>query len=193
MKPRCPIFPTKRDFPPFPSAPTPFHGKCLPRLIDAFSLNCKYNAAYQNFMNFSVTSSLLAAGLVLSSTAALADVKLPAIFGDHMVLQQGATIPVWGHADAGEKITVTFGPSQGSATAGIDGKWRVDLPAVPGGNAGRHFSRGRKNHRNPKRCSSRRCPGFARASPTWRLVSLAHSIGRKRAPSLPTTRFAFST
>ena len=45
-----------------------------------------------------------------------------------MVLQQGATIPVWGHADVGEKITVTLGPTQASATAGADGKWRVDLP-----------------------------------------------------------------
>ena len=82
-------------------------------------------------MDFFRTPTLLAAGLMLSSTSARAEVKLPAIFGDHMVLQQGATIPVWGHANVGEKITVTLGSSQGSTTAGADGKWRVDLPAVP--------------------------------------------------------------
>ena len=84
-------------------------------------------------MKRSITYTLFAVALTLGSMAARADVKLPAIFGDHMVLQQEATIPVWGHADAGEKITVTFGQSQGSATAAADGKWRVDLPAVPAG------------------------------------------------------------
>jgi sialate O-acetylesterase len=86
-------------------------------------------------MKRSITSPLLAVALLLSPMAARADVKLPAIFSDHMVLQQDSTLPVWGHADAGEKITVTFGPSQGSTTAGADGKWRVDLPAVPAGTA----------------------------------------------------------
>ena len=38
-----------------------------------------------------------------------ADVRMPAIFGDHMVLQGGAKLPVWGTADAGEKVTVTVG------------------------------------------------------------------------------------
>jgi sialate O-acetylesterase len=61
-----------------------------------------------------------------------ADVKMPAIFGDHMVLQQEAKIPVWGTAAPGEKVTVTAGDHTGSATAGADGKWRVDLePFAP--------------------------------------------------------------
>jgi sialate O-acetylesterase len=38
-----------------------------------------------------------------------ADVKMPSIFGDHMVLQQEAALPVWGTADAGEIVTVTVG------------------------------------------------------------------------------------
>ncbi len=84
-------------------------------------------------MKLCITSLLLAVALMLSSTAASADVKLPAIFGDHMVLQQEATIPVWGRADAGEKITVTFGQSHGSTTAAANGRWRVDLPALPAG------------------------------------------------------------
>lgn len=61
---------------------------------------------------------------------ARADVRLADIFGNHMVLQAGATLPVWGWADSGEKVTVKFGSASGSAVAGADGTWRVDLPAV---------------------------------------------------------------
>ena len=39
--------------------------------------------------------------------SARADVKLPAIFSDHMVLQCDATVPVWGSAEPGEQVTVT--------------------------------------------------------------------------------------
>ena len=38
--------------------------------------------------------------LTLAAWPALADVKLPAVIGDHMVLQQGMPVPIWGTADA---------------------------------------------------------------------------------------------
>src|SRR5271170_3133047 len=56
-----------------------------------------------------------------------AEVKMPAIFGDHMVLQQEAKVPVWGTADPGEKITVIAGDHSGAAVADEKGKWRIDL------------------------------------------------------------------
>ncbi|HTJ79757.1 MAG TPA: sialate O-acetylesterase [Rariglobus sp.] len=59
-----------------------------------------------------------------------AEVRMPLIFGDHMVLQQGATIPVWGWASPGEKVTVSFSGQVATATGGADGKWRVDLQPV---------------------------------------------------------------
>ena len=65
--------------------------------------------------------------------ALLGDVKMPAIFGDHMVLQQGINLPVWGTADAGEKVTVTVGSETGTATAGADGKWALNLAPLPAG------------------------------------------------------------
>ena len=65
-----------------------------------------------------------------SPVPARADVKLPAIFGDHMVLQRGAKVPVWGKADAGERVTVKVGVQEKSTTAGEDGKWRIVLDAV---------------------------------------------------------------
>ena len=46
--------------------------------------------------------------LFLSVLAAPADVTLPALFSDNMVLQQGIRLPVWGWADEGERITVSF-------------------------------------------------------------------------------------
>ncbi len=61
-----------------------------------------------------------------------ADVRLPAIFGDHMVLQQGRTVPVWGWAEPGELVTVTFQSRSAVATTGPAGSWRVDLPALEG-------------------------------------------------------------
>ncbi|MEI6322893.1 MAG: sialate O-acetylesterase [bacterium] len=65
--------------------------------------------------------------LALDPNQAGANVTMPAIFGDHMVLQQSVTLPVWGKANPGEKVTVTVGSSTASATAGADGKWRVDI------------------------------------------------------------------
>ncbi len=78
-------------------------------------------------------AAALSAAFLSVALAARAEVKLPALFGDHMVLQQEATLPVWGWAEPGEKVTVTFGDKKAEATAGADGKWRCDLPAIPAG------------------------------------------------------------
>jgi sialate O-acetylesterase len=82
------------------------------------------------------SSSLIHCAIFLGGFLAIAsnlhaDVKLPAIFGDHMVLQQDGKIPVWGTAASGENVKVTVGTSEGQATADADGHWRVDLPALP--------------------------------------------------------------
>ena len=68
--------------------------------------------------------------LTCSHSSAQADVNLPAIFGDHMVLQRGAKVPVWGKADAGERVTVKVAAQEKSTTAGEDGNWRIVLDAV---------------------------------------------------------------
>lgn len=64
-------------------------------------------------------------------TVARAELKLPAIIGDHMVLQQKQANPIWGWDTAGTKVTVTFAGQTHTATAGTDGKWTVKLAAVP--------------------------------------------------------------
>ena len=60
-----------------------------------------------------------------------ADVVPAPLFTDNAVLQRDKPLPVWGTADAGEKVTVTFAGHSATTTAGTDGKWRVDLPAQP--------------------------------------------------------------
>ena len=56
-----------------------------------------------------------------------ADVKLPAIFSDHMVLQRNAPIRVWGWAEAGEKVSVTLGQETETTTTNDQGQWQVTL------------------------------------------------------------------
>ena len=56
-----------------------------------------------------------------------ADVTMPPIFGDHMVLQQEAKLPVWGWAAPGEAVTVTLGARCAKATASTEGNWRVNF------------------------------------------------------------------
>jgi sialate O-acetylesterase len=68
--------------------------------------------------------------LLAGSLRASAELKLPSIFGDHMVLQDGMPLPVWGTADPGQEVTVTFGEKSAKATAGADGKWEVKLPPI---------------------------------------------------------------
>ncbi len=60
-------------------------------------------------------------------TVALADVRLPHIISDHMVLQAGQTIPVWGWADPGERVTVHFEKQTKRVRTDATGHWRVDL------------------------------------------------------------------
>lgn len=77
---------------------------------------------------------LAALAMLCIVAPALADVKPAALFGDHMVLQGGVKVPVWGTATPGEQVTVTLSDQKQSATAGEDGKWMVRLDELkPGG------------------------------------------------------------
>ncbi|MBI5766255.1 MAG: sialate O-acetylesterase [Verrucomicrobia bacterium] len=65
--------------------------------------------------------------------AARAEISLPAIFSDHMVLQRDKRIPVWGRAAPGEHVAVTVAGQTQSTIAGADGRWRVTLAALAAG------------------------------------------------------------
>jgi sialate O-acetylesterase len=64
---------------------------------------------------------------LLLASAARADVTLPAIFSEGMVLQQQQLVPVWGTAEPGEKIEVSFGEQKHETMAGKDRRWNVML------------------------------------------------------------------
>lgn len=63
--------------------------------------------------------------------AANADVTLPKLFSDGMVLQRGQPIAVWGFAKPSEKVTVALGEHLTQAVTGNEGKWTATLPAMP--------------------------------------------------------------
>lgn len=75
----------------------------------------------------------LLAGIVSICLQAQAKIILPKIFSDNMVLQRNGLIPVWGWADANEKIEVRFNNQVKSVKAGKNGKWLIRLDAENAG------------------------------------------------------------
>lgn len=87
----------------------------------------------------------MTAMLTLTATAE-AEVKVAEAFSSHMVLQREKPVSVWGVADAGEKVKVSFGKQTLSTTADNDGLWRVTLKAMPANSKPQVMSiSGRKN------------------------------------------------
>jgi sialate O-acetylesterase len=73
-----------------------------------------------------------AVALSLLAVPLLAAEPRPArIFTDHMVLQRDTPVPVWGWADPGASVRVSFGGQEKTATADADGRWLVRLDAMP--------------------------------------------------------------
>ncbi len=72
---------------------------------------------------------LTLAAVATLAASATANVKMPSLFTDGMVLQQKTSAPVWGTADPGEKITVstTWDNKTVSTEAAADGKWMVKV------------------------------------------------------------------
>jgi sialate O-acetylesterase len=71
--------------------------------------------------------------LALLGATAQADVRLSEVFGEHMVLQRDRPLNIWGHATPGQTLTVELGGHKASTRVGSDGRWRVQLAALPAG------------------------------------------------------------
>ena len=71
---------------------------------------------------------LAAVAGTLAAASAQADIRLPAVIGDNMVLQQEMPIAIWGWAAAGEQVTVTLAGKSAAATAGPGRIWRRVAP-----------------------------------------------------------------
>lgn len=83
--------------------------------------------------------------LLALTISAIADIRMPACFSDHMVLQREAKVTIWGTAHAGEVVAVEFAGQKQTATAGADGAWRVQLAPLPASAEGRNLTVTGKN------------------------------------------------
>jgi sialate O-acetylesterase len=83
-------------------------------------------------LNASVLAGALR-GTELGKHLLPAGLWLPRIFSDHMVLQRETPNPVWGTANPGTVVTASIAGKTVSTTAAADGKFRLDLPALPAG------------------------------------------------------------
>src|SRR5437867_842690 len=82
------------------------------------------------------TKLLFKTAVVIYATLALtaqAAVRLPKIFGSHMVLQQEKPIIIWGWGEPNETVTIQLGPAKHPAQANERGEWKASLPPMKAG------------------------------------------------------------
>lgn len=88
---------------------------------------------------------MIAVVVGLSASVGWGAVRVAPIYQDHMVLQRGVEVPVWGTAEAGEQITVAFAGKQAEAQADEAGRWTAKLGALEAGQAGELTVKGSKS------------------------------------------------
>jgi sialate O-acetylesterase len=92
-------------------------------------------------------SGFITALFLLSSLALKAQLRLPAIVRDSMVLQRDSHVKLWGWARPGEKVTINLAGNTTSARTGPDGKWDATLPPMKAGGPYTMTVRGKKSIR----------------------------------------------
>jgi sialate O-acetylesterase len=80
-----------------------------------------------------IISNIVLAASFLSASASHADVRLPKILSDHMVLQRDVPVVLWGWATPGEKVSVEFADKKVDGVADSLGRWSLTLPAHTAG------------------------------------------------------------
>ena len=82
----------------------------------------------------SFSRRLLPIALAMAAPATShAQLRVSRLVGDHMVMQRGVAVPVWGWAPPGDAITVTFDGRRHATRADAKGAWQVTLPAMKAG------------------------------------------------------------
>ena len=71
--------------------------------------------------------------ILVLAAAVRAEVRLPAIISDNMVLQQGMKVRIWGNAKPGEPVTVTFDKKTSGTVADPQGRWQVSIGPLKAG------------------------------------------------------------
>lgn len=80
--------------------------------------------------------------LQLSFSFAWAEIKLPGLISSNMVLQRNMPVNIWGTAEAGEKVTVSFNSQQVKCVAANDGRWKVVLKPMKAGGPYKMYIKG---------------------------------------------------
>ena len=76
---------------------------------------------------------ILAASVIAAALPAAADVRLPRVFTDNMMLQRDRPVRVWGWAEPGEAVSVSLSGPPATTKADASGAWKVELPALKAG------------------------------------------------------------
>ena len=72
-------------------------------------------------------------GCYLAKGLFAADLWLPSVFSDHMVLQRDLPLPVWGTATPGAEVKASLAGKSATATADVNGRWKIDFPKMDAG------------------------------------------------------------
>ena len=83
-----------------------------------------------NNRTVSVVGALVLAAVAGTARGDDSAFSVAGIFSDHMVLQRGRPVPVWGETAPGTKVSVRFGDVTAKAVADADGEWCAVLPAM---------------------------------------------------------------
>ncbi|MGZ5191676.1 MAG: sialate O-acetylesterase, partial [Flavisolibacter sp.] len=84
-------------------------------------------------MNFNLKRYGLICITVLCTFLANAQVRLPALIRDSMILQRDVKVNIWGWANPGEKVQIKFNKKKYKTTTATNGKWKLQLPAMKAG------------------------------------------------------------
>ena len=79
------------------------------------------------------TAGMLSMVVLAASAPATADVRLPAVIGDNMVLQRDMPVAIWGWAAPDEKVTVKLAGQSRTAKADAKGEWKVTFGPLKAG------------------------------------------------------------
>lgn len=104
------------------------------RMIKSLSHSVCYFITYKyKYMIFRIKALPLFLAMFLFQVFAQAQIHLPKVFGDGMVLQRGIKIPLWGNSTPGGVITAEMGNEKVTTKADQEGKWKVYLPKFKAG------------------------------------------------------------
>ena len=80
-------------------------------------------------MNGTRTVGVVSALILLLAGVGAADIRLPAVVGDNMVLQSGGKVAIWGWADPGEEVAIrmSWQSNHPRVTEEEDGKWMLKI------------------------------------------------------------------